>query len=100
MPSFAICATNSTTFSDFIQSGTIGFGHMMILGNNLLFLLCLFATNLRTFVIAACNFGGKLIFRQLLQIVDPVFLKDYDSYKSGQSRADVMRFYIMYYFGG
>ena len=35
-----------------------------------------------------------------MKIVDPAFVKDYDSYKAGQLRADVMRFYIMYYFGG
>ena len=39
-------------------------------------------------------------FRTFLKIVDPAFVKDYDSYKAGQLRADVMRFYIMYYFGG
>ena len=32
--------------------------------------------------------------------MDPIFLKDYNSYDLGQSRADVMKFYIMYYFGG
>ena len=29
-----------------------------------------------------------------------MFLKDYNSYDLGQSRADVMKVYIMYYFGG
>ena len=41
-----------------------------------------------------------LLFRAFLEIVDPIFVKDYNSYDLGQSRADVMKFYIMYYFGG
>ena len=39
-------------------------------------------------------------FRTFLKVVDPIFLQDYNNYDLGQSRADVMKFYLMYYFGG
>ena len=38
--------------------------------------------------------------RRLIQIVNPYFLKEYNGYKLNLYRANSMRYYIMYYFGG